>query len=153
HAEATYRDILEQMPDNLQALTRFAQVLSRNLTRIEPALDVWQRLAERDRLAPAPLVQRAQLLERVRRPTEAEVEYRAALRRAPQDEAALFGLARLLSAQSQWHDALTCYEALHNIKPRRTDVLLGLGRCLERLDGADEALAAYEKVLVLDAAN
>ncbi|MEI8153759.1 MAG: tetratricopeptide repeat protein, partial [Hyphomicrobiales bacterium] len=152
-AEATYRDILDQMPDNSAALTRFAQVLSRNLTRVEPALDVWQRIAERDPAAPFPLVQRAQLLERVRRLAEAEAEYLAALARGPHDEAALFGLARLLAAQSRWDTAVSHYNTLHDLKPRRTDVLLGFGRCLERLDRAQDALAAYDKVLTLDPTN
>lgn len=152
-AEATYRDIVEHVPDNPAALTRFAQVLSRNVTRIEPALDVWQRIATNDPSAPFPLVQRAQLLERARRPQEAENEYLAALARAPRDEAALFGLARLLVEQSRWAAALERYRTLHEVRPRRTDVLLGLGRCLERLDQPDEALAAYGKVLELDPAN
>lgn len=152
-AEATYRDIVQNLPDNPAALTRFAQVLSRNVTRIEPALDVWQRIAENDPAAPFPLVQRAQLLERARRPQEAESEYLAALARAPRDEAALFGLARLLVDQSRWAAALERYRTLHAVRPRRTDVLLGIGRCLERLDQPNEALAAYGKVLELDAAN
>ncbi|MBV8192208.1 MAG: tetratricopeptide repeat protein [Alphaproteobacteria bacterium] len=150
-AEATYRDILEE--NNPAALARFAQVLSRNLTRVEPALGVWQRIADRDPMAALPLVQRAQLLERAKRPADAEREYRAALQRAPQDEAALFGLARLLAVQSRWADGVDLYETLHRLKPGRTDVLLGLGRCLERLDRANDALQAYDKVLALDAGN
>ncbi len=153
HAEAAYRDILEEMPDNPQALTRLAQVLSRNLTRIEPALDVWRRLADSTPTSPAPLVQRAQLLQRVNRSAEAEAEYRAALKRAPHDEAAMFGLARLLVADSRWQEAVPFYESLHILKRQRTDVLLGLGRCFERLDRAEEALAAYDKVLALDPTN
>lgn len=152
-AEATSRDMLEQMPDNSAALARLAQVLSRNLSRIDPALDVWQRIADRDPKAALPLVQRAQLLERVKRVGDAEREYRAALRRAPRDESALFGLARLLVGQSRWSEALVLYEALHRLKPRRTDVMLGLGRCLERLDRSIEALETYDKVLAVDAEN
>ena len=62
------------MSDDPAALTRLAQVLSRNLQRVEPALDLWQRLADRDPQAARPLVQRAHLLERVRRPGEAELD-------------------------------------------------------------------------------
>ena len=153
HAEAAYRNILGPMSDDPAALTRLAQVLSRNLSRVEPALDLWQRLADRDPKAPQPLVQRAHLLERVRRPGEAEAEYRVALGRAPRDEAALLGLARLLFGQSRYLDAISLYETLHGIKPRRSDVLLGMGRCYERLDRAEKALEAYEKVLRLDPAN
>lgn len=152
-AEAAYRDVIDHFPDNPAALTRFAQVLSRNVTRIEPALDVWQRIATNDPTAPFPLVQRAQLLERAKRPQEAETEYLAALARAPRDEAALFGFARMLVEQSRWAAALEQYRALHEVRPRRTDVLLGIGRCLERLDQPNEALAAYGKVLELDPAN
>lgn len=153
HAEAAYRNILGPMADDPTALTRLAQVLSRNLQRVEPALDLWQRLADRDPKAPQPLVQRAHLLERVRRPAEAEAEYRAALERAPRDEPALMGLARLLFGQARYLEAIGLYEALHRFKPRRTDVLLGMGRCHERLDRAENALEAYEKVFALDPAN
>lgn len=153
HAEAAYRNILGPMSDDPAALTRLAQVLSRNLQRVEPALDLWHRLADRDPRAPQPLVQRAHLLERVRRPAEAEAEYRAALSRAPKDEAALLGLARLLFGQSRHGEAIGVYEALHRLKPRRADVLLGLGRCHERLDRPEEALETYEKVAALDPAN
>jgi glycosyltransferase involved in cell wall biosynthesis/tetratricopeptide (TPR) repeat protein len=152
-ADTILRDMVEQIPENTAAFARFAQILSRNLKRIEPALDVWQRIAEHDVKSPIPLLQRAQLLERVHRPAEAETEYRAALQRAPQDETALFGLARLLSTESRWNKAHDLYKVLHELKPRRIDVLLGLGRCLERLDRPEEALRTYDKVLILDPAN
>ncbi len=61
------------------------------------------------------------------------------------------GLARLLFGQSRYLDAISLLpEALHGIKPRRSDVLLGMGRRYERLDRAEKALEAYEKVLRLD---
>ena len=152
-AERIYRQILAMIPDDRSSLLRLAQILSRDPSRLELALDLWQRVSERDPAAPLALVQRAYLLERARRPIEAEVEYRAALRRAPKDAMALIGLARLLAKQERWHEASTFFEASHRVSPGRTDVLLGLGRCLERLDQGNEALIAYQKVLALDPAN
>jgi len=152
-AAETFRGIIAHAPPNPKTLARFAQILSRNLTRIEPALNVWQRLAELDPSSPFPLVQRAQLLERAKRPDDAEREYRSALQRSAQDVSALFGLARLLLARGDWSDARRLYLTLHQLDPRRVDVLLGLGRCLERLDQAEEALETYEKVLNLAPGN
>jgi len=153
HAEAAYRNFLGPMSDDPAALTRLAQVLSRHQPRVEPALEVWQRVADLDPTATQPLVQRAHLLERVRRPAEAEIEYRSALDRAPRDEAALLGLARLLFGQSRYNEAVGFYETLHGHKPKRTDALVGMGRCYERLDQAEKALAAFDKVLALDGMN
>lgn len=149
-AETIYRDMLARIPNNPVALTRLAQLLSRDSARSELALDLWSRIAERDPTTPLPLVQRAYLFGRAKRPQEAEAEYRAALQRAPADAAALTGLARLLFGQARWSEAVTLYQALHAVNPVRIDALLGLGRCLERLDRGDDALAAYEKVLALD---
>lgn len=152
-AEATWREILDRLPDDRRALLRLAQILSRDPARLPLALDLWHRVAERDPNAPMPFVQRAQLLERAHRSGEAEAEYCVALARAPGDEAALIGLARLLAKQERWHDAVPLFEAASRVNAGRTDVLLGLGRCLERLDRTPDALAAYEKVLAIDPAD
>lgn len=152
-AEATHREILDRLPSDRKALPRLAQILSRDPARLQLALDLWSRVAERDPKAPMPFVQRAQLLERARRPAEAESEYRVALARAPSDETALIGLARLLVKQERWHDAVPFFEAASRVNAGRSDILLGLGRCLERLDRIPDALAAYEKVLAIDPAD
>lgn len=152
-AETAYREILARTPDDRNSLLRLAQILSRDPGRLELALDLWRRIADRDPVAPLALVQRAYLLERARRSGEAEAEYRAALQRSPRDAMALIGLARLLVKQEQWSEASTLFEVLHDVSPGRTDALLGLGRCLERLDRGDDAAVAYQKVLALDPAN
>lgn len=152
-AEATYREILALTLGNHNSLLKLAQILSRDPSRLELALDLWQRIADRDTATPLALTQRASLLERAHRSGEAEVEYRAALQRAPRDATALTGLARLLVKQEHWAEASALFELLHDVSPGRPDALLGLGRCLEKIDRADEALAAYQKVLALDPAN
>ena len=152
-AEAVHREILARIPDDRSSLLRLAQILSRDPGRLELSLELWQRIAARDSDAPLALIQRAALLERARRQGEAEIEYRAALLRAPRDAAALIGLARLLVKQERWSEASTLFEAVHDVSPGRTDTLLGLGRCLERLDRGGDALVAYQKVLALDPAS
>ncbi len=152
-AEQVYRRLLERDPQDRNALQRLAQLLSRDPGRLEQALDLWRLVAERETSSPLALVQRAALLERARRPMEAEAEYRAALKRAPLDASALMGLARLTFAQAKWSVAATTFETLHSINSQRPDVLVGLGRSLQALDRVDEALAAYTKVLVLDPSN
>jgi glycosyltransferase involved in cell wall biosynthesis/tetratricopeptide (TPR) repeat protein len=147
--ETIHQEILKQFPNDRNALLRLARVLSRDPNRIELALDLWRKVAERDPTAPLPMVQRAYIFERAHRPIEAEAEYRAALGRAPHEAAALIGLARLLFKQQRWGEAVSLYEAAHQVSPNRTDVLLGLGRCLERLDQTVDALNTYDKVLVL----
>jgi glycosyltransferase involved in cell wall biosynthesis/Flp pilus assembly protein TadD len=150
-AETVYRELLEHVPNDERAWTRLAQLLSRD--RVEEALELWSRLAEREPAATFALVQRAYLFERTGRKTDAEAEYRAALVRAPDDAMALVGVARLLFGQARWSEAGAFYEALHRVNPNRGDALLGLGRCLERLDRTGDALTAYGKVLALDPAN
>lgn len=152
-AETTYRELLTRIPDSQTALSRLAQILSRDPNRVNQALDVWLRIAERDRTTVYALLQCAYLLERAWRPGEAEAKYRAALQSAPNDEMALAGLSRLLTGQARWEDALPLFETLHAANPGRTDALVGLARCLERLDRGEDALLAYEKVLALDSGN
>ncbi|MGE5270461.1 MAG: tetratricopeptide repeat protein, partial [Thiohalocapsa sp.] len=146
-AQAIYLDVLERDPHNKTALSRLVQLLSAHPGGIERALAAWRNIAEHRAADPLPLVQQAQLLERMRRPEEAERAYRSALARAAGDAAASFGLARLLSNQGQWQAAAALFEAVLRANPARSDALLGLGRCLERLDRDEEALAAYDKVL------
>lgn len=152
-AEQVYRRILELSPQDRNALQRLAQLLSRDASRLEQALDLWRVVAEGDAGSSYALVQRATLLERARRPIESEAEYRAALRRAPLDAAALMGLARLTFAQAKWSVAAATFETLHKLNPGRADVLVGLGRSQQALDCVEEALVTYGKVLVLDPTN
>ena len=65
-AETVYRRILERTPHDRNALPRLAQLLSRDSSRVEQALDLWRVVAQREPTVPFPLVQRAQLLERAR---------------------------------------------------------------------------------------
>ncbi|WP_422002543.1 tetratricopeptide repeat protein [Reyranella sp.] len=152
-AERAYRTILQENPQDRDALLRLARLLSLDASRLEQALDLWRVVAEGDERAPHALVQRATLLERARRFAEAEAEYRAALARAPLDTAALMGLARLTFAQARWSVAAATFETLHRLNPGRPDVLVGLGRSQQALDRIDEALASYGKVLALEPTN
>lgn len=152
-AETVYRRILELNPHDPNALQRLAQLLSRDSSRLEQALDLWRLVAQRTPTASFPMIQRAQLLERARRPTDAESDYREALRRAPMDAAALFGLARLTFAQAHWGVAAAMFDAFHKVNPKRGDALVGLGRSLEKLERTDEALAAYRKALAIEPTN
>jgi glycosyltransferase involved in cell wall biosynthesis/tetratricopeptide (TPR) repeat protein len=152
-AEQTYRSILKENPRDRNALHRLAQLLSRDASRLEQALDLWRVVAEGEPSAPYALVQRAILPERARRPVEAEVEYRAGLKRAPLDATALMGLARLTFAQAKWNVAAATFENLHKLNPNRADVLVGLGRSQQALARVDEALDSYAKVLALDPTN
>lgn len=152
-AEAVYRRILERNAHDRNALPRLAQLLSRDSSRLGQALDLWRVVAQQEPTSPLPLVRRAQLLERARRPAEAEADYREALKRASMDAAALFGLARLTFGQARWGAAAAMFDAFHKINPNRADALLGLGRSLEKLDRTDDALAAYRKVLAIEPGN
>lgn len=150
---AIHRDLVANLTRDQPTLSRLSRLLARHRARLDQALDIWQRIAERDGKSTFALVQRAMLLERAGLPEEAEADYRAALDRKPRDEQALSGLSRLLFGQSRWQEAAACYELLYRGHEGRTDALLGAGRCLERLDRTDEALRAYDKVAALDPAN
>lgn len=152
-AEAIYHQILQRDSRNEEALSRFAQLLSRDPSRIEHALDLWTQIAERDPATAFPLVQRAALFEQTRRFDMAEATYRDALARAPDDAMALMGLARLLSNQARWDEAIAHFETIRRFHPDRLDALLGLGRCLERIGRDDEALGAYRQILSVNPTN
>ncbi|MGE5268368.1 MAG: tetratricopeptide repeat protein, partial [Thiohalocapsa sp.] len=152
-AEAIYREVLERDPHNQRAMSHLAELLSRDHSRLDHALDLWRQIGERDRRAHYPIVQRALLYERVRRFEEAEAEYRRALARAPGDAGVTIGLARLLSNSGQLAEAAELFEAVTRANPRRVDALLSLGRCLERLGRDEEALGVYQRVLFVEPAN
>ena len=152
-AEAVYRKILERAPEDGNALQRLAQLLSRDSSRLEQALDLWRLIARRNLADPLPWVQRAQLLERARRPADAEKDYREALERKPMDASALLGLARLTFGQAHWGVAATMFDSFHKVNPNRGDALIGLARSLEKLDRTEEALGAYRKALVIEPTN
>jgi tetratricopeptide (TPR) repeat protein len=152
-AEEDYRDVLERDPRNQTALSRFAQLLSQDPSRIEHAIELWRGIAEREPASPVPFIQQAGLLERVSRFADAEAAYRAALDRVPGDQDALVGLARLLSNHGKPAEAIDLYQALHRLNPGKADALLELGRCLERSGRDDEALDAFRGVLTLDSGN
>lgn len=152
-AQAAHRDLVTNLTRDQPTLSRLSRLLARDPARLEQALDIWRRIAERDRKNTFALVQRATLLERAGLPDQAEADYRAALERKPRDEQALSGLSRLLFGQRRWQEAVACYELLYRSHDGRTDALLGAGRCLERLDRTDEALLTYDKVATLDPAN
>ncbi len=152
-AEAVYRKILERSPDDGNALQRLAQLLSRDSSRLEQALDLWRLIAQRNLADSFPLVQRAQLLERARRPADAEKDYREALKRKPMDASALLGLARLTFGQARWGVAATLFDSFHKVNPDRGDALIGLARSLEKLDRTEDALGAYRKVLAIEPNN
>jgi len=66
---------------------------------------------------------------RIRRFSEAEVEFRAVLEISPTDDYAHYALARCLDKLGRGQEAMRHYKLAHGLRPRRDDEL---GRAAER---------------------
>ncbi|MEK7754881.1 MAG: tetratricopeptide repeat protein, partial [Acidobacteriota bacterium] len=151
--EEALRAVLSVDPQNREALRHMAQLLGRTRATVNPALDIWQRLADLDPGVVFPIAQRGRLLERVGRFDEAEAEYRRALACDERHSMALGDLARFYRVQRRWDDAAEIYRAHMKLDPDRLDVILGLGQCLDRRDRLQEAEELYSRALALDPEN
>jgi cellulose synthase operon protein C len=92
----------------------------------------------------------ADILVQENRTTEAEVEYREALRALPTYGAAAFGLASMEERRGRPGHAINVMIELLTRDPYRTDALRRLGELLESVGRPREARYAYERALRFD---
>lgn len=148
-AEAAWRAILAQRPDDAHALHLLGLVLART-GRSADGLALLDRAVA---LAPgdaAVLNNRGTILAQLGRLADAEVDVRRALHREPRFTAALAHLGSLLRRQGKLEEATAAFRKALQQDPRQPDAHVGLGNTLRERGDVPGAMAAYAAALALD---
>jgi cellulose synthase operon protein C len=152
-AVATYREVLDEQPDSLNAL--------RALERLHASRGEWEAVVEIVRkqadILESPL-EKALLLSRAagirashQDPEQAATLYRAALEQVPDHAPALRALTRIHAAAGRWQDLAELYDRILAKDPDgagAAEIQRRLGLLyLDRLEDEDRARACFEAVL------
>ncbi len=145
-AEALYRQILAQRPENFHALHMLGVLCGQR--------DDWKQaeslLAGAVRIDPTVAAAHANLGNTQRlmeRSDEAMASYERALRLQPDNTRALKGRGLLLWKSHRRAEALASYERLLQLEPDYVDGWIMKGAALNHLGRNDEAIASYRKAL------
>jgi serine/threonine protein kinase/TolA-binding protein len=76
----------------------------------------------------------------------AELAFRRALAKDPEDAAALNGLGFCLLTSGKWAEAKRYFEKCLEVEPEAAGAMNGLARCLKAEGKVDEAIATWEKM-------
>lgn len=117
-----------------------AALLTAGYGDLTPALELWKRATSLDPAYTPAWLRLGETYLKANQPTEAAAAYHEALRRAPDDAYALFGLARLDFEAERWDDARQKLETVVS----RTNYTVGYDLIVslyERLGQADRAAA------------
>ncbi|HEX4159116.1 MAG TPA: tetratricopeptide repeat protein [Rhizomicrobium sp.] len=147
-AEARCRQILEAVPDHLDASVELAFLL-RQREAYEDAFAQLEIALARYPDNPDLLLQLAPVLRGLRRYDEARAALQKALDREPGNAAALHGLAKLSQRLGEWPQALRAFEALVAAKPDDTGTLIELASLqfeMSRYEDAEATLRRAEAV-------
>ena len=127
--------------------------------RYEEALAAYQtdyRLALKQ---PAPRIRKSKAMmgmgkamEALKRPDEAEVHYRNAVKNSPRFSSALDHLGAFYINQRRYEEALEIFQALNQLEPGNAKFYVGKGVSLVGLKRFDEALQSYDRALAIDPA-
>ena len=114
-------------------------------------------IAEQVRKGPDPEVQqhaaRAAAFMRDKRYSEAESEYRAAIRLAPEDPDLHFGLGYTLAQEGNWNAGISEYRETLRLNPKNEYAHVDLGSALGNTGDPDGAIAEYREGLNLNPNN
>lgn len=136
-ALSCYRTLQSLEPDEAR-WSHLAALLIAGYGDLEPALELWRRTTQLDPTYPPAWLRLGETYLKANRPAEAEAAFNEVLRRAPEDDYALFGLARLDFEAGRWEPARQKLETVVN----RTKFTLGYDLIVtlyERLGQADRA--------------
>jgi tetratricopeptide (TPR) repeat protein len=150
-AERAYRDVLDQAPDEPEALRLLGEVLL-DRGRFEEAIALQQRFAAR---FPAHFAAQYSLANAYRlagRLTEAIAAYREAVRLNPGFAGAHHGLGAALLRAGREADAAPCFRAAVRAKPDWAAAWLDLGTTCAAVGELDEAATALRRALALQPA-
>jgi tetratricopeptide (TPR) repeat protein len=97
--------ILQRLEPREPRWTHLAAILVAGYGDLEPALELWRRTTSLDPTYVPAWLKLGDTLLKTNRPDEAEAAYHEVLRRAPENDYALFGLARLDFEAGRWEPA------------------------------------------------
>ncbi len=147
-AESLYRAVLNEQPDNVEAMQGLAAVCHRQ-GRPDEALALFRRVIALDPGSPVADRQLGRLLERRGDPAGATICYRRAAKLKPHDAAAQADLGRSLAAQGKAAEAIACCRRAVALAPGEAWTHTALGNVLLREGALGDALACYECAIAL----
>jgi len=147
-AESLYRGVLDEQPDNVEAMQGLAAVCHRR-GRPDEALALFRRVIALDPDSRVADRQLGRLLERRGDPAGAAICYRRAARLQPLDAAAQADLGRSLAAQGEAAEAIACCRRAVALAPGEAWTHTALGNVLLRQGATGDALACYERAIAL----
>ncbi len=145
-AEADYRKLLAEDPQNLTALKALAE-LTATPQRCLESIEVSRRALEvspGDATLELPL---ARALAVCQQYAEAIARYRRFVQVQPKNEDALFDLGNTMVRARRFDEAAEVFRSLLQVNPRHSDGLMGLARALAATGNHTEALLRYDQVL------
>ena len=149
NAERAYREILDEEPDQPEAL-HLLGVIAHQHGRNEEAVGLLtQATAAKPGFSQA-LNHLGSALNALGRYQEAWAAYHQALATDPDFSDAHFNLGVSLQAAGELEAAIASYEQALNIEPDLLDAHVNLGRALRDFDRGDDALAAFRRAVELD---
>jgi tetratricopeptide (TPR) repeat protein len=147
-AEACYRRVLEEQPENVDALHLLGVIAYQRGEHQQAERLIARALSLNAANAPAHS-NLGNVLREQGRDAEAVAAYRRALALAPDYLEAHLNLGAALVAQDRLEEAASCYRAVQSIAPGSPTGHVHLGHIMLRRGAAAEALRCYEKALEL----
>ncbi|HYW41926.1 MAG TPA: tetratricopeptide repeat protein, partial [Bryobacteraceae bacterium] len=147
-AESLYRRVLDEHPDNVEAIQGLA-VLCHRRGRPEEALALFRRAITLDPDSRVADRQLGRLLEQRGDSVGAAICYRRAARLRPLDPAAQADLARTLAGQGEVAEAVANCRRAVSLSPGDAWSHIALGNALLRQGAVADASASYERALAI----
>jgi predicted O-linked N-acetylglucosamine transferase (SPINDLY family) len=147
-AESRYREVLQQIPDQPDAL-HFLGVVEMQRGNHGRALQLLDRSLAVQPRNPATHYNRANLLREMGRSDEALGGYESALALNGQHPGALINRGAILGAQHRYAEALESYDRAIAVAPKDASTHCSRGRALTELNRQGEAVQSFNRALEL----
>jgi tetratricopeptide (TPR) repeat protein len=148
-AEVLYRQVLEDDPDNFEALHMLA-VIGNQSDQLAGSIELFEKAARLQPDNPALLVNYGATLRKAKRFDEALAVYDRALALQPDLQEALYNKAQCLMPLGRSAEAAEYYRRSLARKPDHVDSRASLGNALLAMGRWDEAIQNYEAALALN---
>ncbi|MBK5276957.1 MAG: tetratricopeptide repeat protein [Desulfuromonadales bacterium] len=147
-AQALYREILTRHPENTRALHSLGVVMYRGGGNSEEALQLIRQAIELKPDYPDARCNLGNMLNELRRFSEAEECYKAALAINPDLSLALVGLGNVFFKKQLFEDALYYYKKATELSPDAA-IYVQTGAALNKMGHNEDAASAYRSALAI----
>ncbi len=149
-AEAEYQKLLKNSPGNLSALIGLAQLSEKRRDHV--AMESWLNKAEAaNPSALQPSIMLSRYLLAKNEPMKALEKMREAYSKNEDNPMALYELGKVQLAAGQNSNAIHSFRRLENKAQKNPELFLLLGKALQAEKNGQEAVAAWEKALLIKA--